>query len=534
MFDVVIVGSGLSGVAAALGFTKKGIKPCIIDVGSKPGAMPPVTENFYDYRKTTDSSSLILGEHFEGLHNLLHKDHHLPVKLTSPRMQFVVQGSQDFSPTVEENFRLVQSFASGGLANAWGAGVYRYNNRDLNGFPLNESELSPYYEELKQEMGMSGSNDDLVKYFGLEERLQQPLELSANAARLFAKYSRHKKKLNREGVFLGRPRLAVLSEDFGERKACDYSNLEFWQPDLSYIYTPTLTLKKLIKEGKVIYKSGYLAKSWTRETREDNVLTVHAKDIRDHNIVQFRCRKLVLAAGAVNSARLALASRRDFQSKLSLLDNPALQFPFILPHRIGSRLETHSFGLTQLNIVFVFEEGQRSLQGSLLEITSPARAEFFQNFPFSARDNLIFIRNMLPAMMVLQLFFPSAPENGAELQLNPDGKLELFGKDFPFQAQQIKGVLKTFRKLGAYSFPSLVIKVPNGFGIHYAGTLPMVSKPNRAYTCSPKGELFGEPGVFVADASVLPVLPAKNCSFFVMANAMRTADHMSSDLSGGL
>ena len=111
-----------------------------------------------------------------------------------------------------------------------------------------------------------------------------------------------------------------------------------------------------------------------------------------------------------------------------------------------------------------------------------------------------------------------------------DKELELFGKDFCFQNKWIKSVLKTFRKLGAYSLPSLVVKVPNGFGIHYAGTLPMVSNPKQAYTCSPNGELFGEPGVYVADASVLPVLPAKNCSFFVMANAMRTADYMSSEL----
>ncbi len=529
MYDVAIVGSGLSGVAAALGFIKKGIKPCIIDVGSKPGMEPPITENFYEYRRTTDSFSLMLGEHFEGLNNIIHKDNHLPAKLTSPRMQYVVRGSRKFSPTREENYRLVQSFASGGLANAWGAGVYRYTERDLNGFPVKASELSPYYEELKQEMGMSGSNDDLVTYFGREELLQQPLEMSVNSARLYAKYSRHKKKLNKEGVFIGRPRLAVLSEDLGERKACDYSNLEFWQPDLSYIYMPTLTLKKLIKEGKIVYKRGYLAKYWTRE---DRILIVHSEDIRDKEIVQFRCRKLVLAAGAVNSAKIALASRSDFQSKITLLDNPALQFPFIFPNRIGSRLETRAFGLTQLNIVFDFEGEQRPLQGSILEITSPARAEFFQNFPFSARDNLIFMRNLLPAMIVLQLFFPSAPENGAELKLNTNRELEISGKDFSFQSKGIKNVLKTFRKLGAYSLPSLVVKVPNGFGIHYAGTLPMVSNPNRAYTCSPNGELFGEPGVFVVDASVLPVLPAKNCSYFVMANAMRIADVLSSILSG--
>ena len=68
MFDVVIIGSGLSGVAAALGFTKKGIKPCLIDVGSSPGKEPPITENFYELRKKTDSFSLMLGENLEGMH----------------------------------------------------------------------------------------------------------------------------------------------------------------------------------------------------------------------------------------------------------------------------------------------------------------------------------------------------------------------------------------------------------------------------------------------------------------------------------
>lgn len=529
MHDVVIIGSGLSGVAAALGFIKKGIKPCILDVGLEPGMEPPITENFYEYRRTKDSYSLMLGEHLEGLNNIIHKDNQLPAKLTSPRMQFVVRGSREYSPTREENYRLVQSFASGGLANAWGAGVYRYTERDLKGFPVSESELSPYYKELKQEMGMSGSNDDLVPYFDREEHLQPPLELSVNAKRLYVKYSRNKKEFNREGVFLGRPRLAVLSEDLGERKACDYLNLEFWQPDLSYIYNPTFTLNKLIKKGKIVYKKGYLAKYWTRE---DKVLFVHAEDIRDKKIVKFRCRKLVLAAGAVNSAKLALASRRDFYSRLKLLDNPALQFPFIIPRHIGFRLETRAFGLTQLNIVFDEDEEQRPLQGSVLEITSPARAEFFQNFPFSARDNLMLMRNLLPAMIVLQLFFPSVPENAAEFKLNTDKELELFGKDFAFQSKRIKNILNMFRKMGAYSLPSLVVKVPNGFGIHYAGTLPMVSNPNRAYTCSPNGELFGEPGVFVVDASVIPILPAKNCSYFVMANAMRTADVLSSILSG--
>jgi choline dehydrogenase-like flavoprotein len=52
----------------------------------------------------------------------------------------------------------------------------------------------------------------------------------------------------------------------------------------------------------------------------------------------------------------------------------------------------------------------------------------------------------------------------------------------------------------------------------------MGNEPNVPYTCSPQGELNGAPGIYVADGAVFPRLPAKNFSFAVMANAMRTAE----------
>ena len=234
----------------------------------------------------------------------------------------------------------------------------------------------------------------------------------------------------------------------------------------------------------------------------------------------------------MGSARLALQSQKDMRTRLKLLDNPGQLFPFVLPSRIGQKLETEAFGLTQLN--FIYDSGplHGPLQGSILEVTSPARAEFFGYFPWAAFDNLRLIRFVLPAMVVMQLFFPADAPQAASLRLREDGVLEIRAPAESFRPEVRGKVLRIFRKLGAYSLNSLVVDVPRGHSIHYAGTLPMTEVSKEAYTCSKNGELFGEPGVFVADGSVFPVLPAKNVSFAVMANAMRTADYISLGLRG--
>ncbi|HZX09934.1 MAG TPA: hypothetical protein VFG01_03215, partial [Acidobacteriota bacterium] len=236
MFDVIIVGSGASGTAAALRFADRGIKPCLLDIGMEPPQRKNELMNLYAYRSKKDCFTLMIGDDFEGLNNLNPQNKLLPCKLTTPQMRYVVERSEEYSPVEEKNFNLIQSFAQGGLASAWGAGVYRYTDRELEKFPIKEPDLNPYYQRLNQEMGISGENDDLTPYFGHDNDLQPPLKLSLNASLIMKKYQKRRLSLNQKGIFLGRPRLAVLSQEKNGRSSCRYLNLEFWQPELSSIY----------------------------------------------------------------------------------------------------------------------------------------------------------------------------------------------------------------------------------------------------------------------------------------------------------
>src|SRR5205807_271141 len=127
--------------------------------------------------------------------------------------------------------------------------IYRFDDRDLRGFPLRSVDLDAFYDELTEHIGISGNEDDLAAFHGSARNLQPPLELSAVGRDILERYTRRSGDFKREGIFLGYPRLAVLSRDHAGRSACDYNNLEFFRPHLPAIFTPAFTLEQLLRQG---------------------------------------------------------------------------------------------------------------------------------------------------------------------------------------------------------------------------------------------------------------------------------------------
>ena len=102
----------------------------------------------------------------------------ISLKLKAPFMAYVVEDWKELSQITAQGFEPVMSFAQGGFANAWGAGVYRFTAKDLQEFPIRCAELDPYYAELTRHIGISGTSDDLDAYFGSAEGLLEPLHIS--------------------------------------------------------------------------------------------------------------------------------------------------------------------------------------------------------------------------------------------------------------------------------------------------------------------------------------------------------------------
>ena len=196
----------------------------------------------------------------------------------------------------------------------------RFTDQDLRGFPISAADLQPCYEEVTRKIGISGANDDLTPFFGEDKDLLPPLRLSELFEDLYAGYLRSKSAFEQQRVAIGRPRLAV--------KDYRYDNLEFFQTRNPAIYTPAYTIDELRASGAITYLDGRLV---MRYAEQSDCVMVHARKLDDGSEETYCGRKLCLGAGAINTARIVLASAGDFQSRLPLLDNPMACIPFFSP-----------------------------------------------------------------------------------------------------------------------------------------------------------------------------------------------------------
>ncbi len=164
--QVIIVGGGASAAAAALQLAGMGIRPLMLDVGVQPGEQDRgSTATCTSGAQRHDSFDLHIGSDFSGVSDVVTGETGI-AKLNAPNSRYVTERAAELSPLDAEHFQAMQSFALGGLGNAWGAGLYRFVDADLAGFPIRAADLDPYADVLTREIGISGAGDDLAPYFG--------------------------------------------------------------------------------------------------------------------------------------------------------------------------------------------------------------------------------------------------------------------------------------------------------------------------------------------------------------------------------
>ncbi len=523
LFDAIVVGSGPAGTFAA--YALRGKNVLMLDVGINAPGSTGLNDNIFRLRqKTADLFHPLIGEDFESLHNL-HSKKKVSLKLKAPYTSFVIKDWEELSPVISETFEGMFSFAKGGLANSWGAGVYRFNDNDLKEFPIKASALEPWYERIAGHIGISGRNDDLEPYFGHDTGLQEPLRISRFAADFLDKYQRERSYFNGRGIFVGLPRLAVLTRDHGTRGAYKYENLEFFNTSIPAVYTPAYTLDEMIKEQSVQYMNDCLV---TEYRERDNIVEVVARQLKSNTTETFRCRKLILAAGAFNTAKIVLRSNADYESRLPFFDNPMAVMPLFRIRGIGAELDCEGSSLAQLNIVYYDPLREDRIQASLYGTGGPLRSDIVFDLPLPVSAGARMLKYTSQSSGAVMLFYPGKASNGTYVKLLPDNALEVRCEEGSFgRVERI--LMKSFRKIGYYSAPFLWQYPKMGSGLHYAGMLPMKDEPDRYQTDS-MGRLSGARNIFIADGACFSALPAKNLTFTIMANSMRIADFVRKEL----
>lgn len=522
-FDVIIVGSGPAGVSAAFPLLEAGLRVLMLDGGRQPHVPPP--DRPIDDWRSQDASQwkTLIGANW---HSLRHA-HAASPKLRAPTHAHVFEGFASTNQITSTHFLAVGSLACGGLSNAWGCGVAALDDKELSSFPCPPQELTQSYASVSKRMGISGRHEDaLASYFGVDAWASPPVPLDDLQARIERRLKRSGPTLEQLDVHVGRSRVAVLTQDQGDRQACDLSGNCLWGCHRRAMYSATEDLLTLQRHANFEHRPGTLVQAVGSDASGPYVVLKEGP-----RPGQLRARRVLVAAGTLATTRLVMAAL-DLREITQMQFCPTAAFLLCLPEALG-RANARAFGLGQLSHMVQIAPDVRGF-GSLFSTSGLPVSEFVRHLPFNARHGIDLLSALLSACVVGNLFLPGHVTS-TRLTLDADQTLHVTGQHQPMVETWMHTaharLRKAYRHAGALMLPgSFSIGMP-GSDIHHACSLPMRAAPKLG-ECFPSGMVQGLADLHVIDGACLPVLPEKSHTLTIMANADRIARELARTLKG--
>jgi choline dehydrogenase-like flavoprotein len=522
--DVLVVGSGPAGVSAAFPLVESGLSVVLVDGGEQPDLPLPRDEYLALRRHDASQADWMLGR---GGHAMRTRPDESP-KFRVPTLDFAFRGFVEANRIDAESFKVIGSLAVGGLSNAWGCGVARFETSDWAGIDVDVREWARSFASVARRIGVSGrAQDDLSSFFELDADAQAPLPLDALHQALVRGYDRRRTALNRDGFRLGRARVAVLTEQaLDGRQTCDRRGLCLWGCPRESMYSSRQELPALGRHPNFVHRPGHVVQRLVSEPGRGWRAEIAR---RDGTMTSIACTRVVLAAGTLASTAIAMRSLPGF-TVARLMHLPTAAFALWLPRMLGRSVEP-GIGFAQLAYT-LDGETQSDVCGYTFSTHAIPVAEFIRHTALSRAGAASVFRELLPSIVVANCFMPARLSN-TRVRLLDNGVLRVEGKEAdelaPFADRVRARLTRAFRRAGALMLPGSFSRGAIGSDVHYAATMPMRNRPSLG-EAGVDGEIAGLPAVHVVDGSALPVLPAKSHTLAIMANAHRIGSHLAARL----
>ena len=534
-FDLLIVGSGPSGSHAAMEAVAAGRKVALVEVGyseDQPQKFDP-SKTFSEIRRSDPNQhAYFLGDNpVAVLRNQGRAGPHL-----TPGRQYMIRNMDQLFPLESDSFLPLQSSGLGGLGVSWGANCFALEPFELERIGICPTSLAAHYACAAREAGISGRTDDALSPLiaNLDRSvIQPPLPLDSNAETILRRYQAKEARYQASGIFLGQSLLAMLSQNVDGRKANPQTDMDFWADAGRSVYRPRYTIEKLKSRTNFTHLTGRLAQRFL--PGKDGVM-LECRNLDSGASEAISARKLLLAAGAINSGRLALASSRDYRSRLPILCNPNHWVAAVNLSMLGKPARDRRHSLSQLTVLMRAEcDGPDYVLAQIYSYRSLLLFRLLKDIPLPPKQGLLFLRLLATAFTCVNIHFPDRPGADRWLQLEARESGDVLRASTGYSAAETAWVQRHERRMlrflaGLRCIPMGVNKPLHGASIHYAGTLPYAAE-DRPYTTTADGKLRHAPNVYVADGSSWRFMPAKGLTLTLMANARRVAAQALQDLA---
>ncbi len=322
MKKIAIIGSGLASISAAKVLVSRGVRPTIIDVGDTLNEeISEVVDNMARVNKTSwklEDIKLIASN------PTLDNTNKIPKKLSFGSDFFY--GKKDQYQSIESDKEIPPiSYAKGGFSVGWGASVLPPDDIDIESWPITNKDLEPYFKLVLSDLPYSAEDDDLSCEFPLYKEKVSALRLTSGNQKILNLLKNNKSIKYNKNILVGKSRLLTQVTSTSKTKSCQYCGLCTSGCVYGCIYKSSQDLDKMIKSNLVDYIPNTLVQSVSENAFGTVQLTTQV--LENGLKEKFQFDKVLIGAGAVNSTRIILQSKKLYNQEVKLLSTVGFVAP---------------------------------------------------------------------------------------------------------------------------------------------------------------------------------------------------------------
>jgi choline dehydrogenase-like flavoprotein len=307
VYDAIVVGSGATGGWAAKALTERGLQVLVLEAGPK---LDPAK----DYREHTQPYEL----KYRGLGSGAQFAPRQPIQSKCyaaneyGHHMFVDDIDNPYTTPEDKPFWWIRGRQVGGRSLTWGRQSYRMSDYDFKAkthdgygedWPFSYADLAPYYEQVENFVGISGSYENLPQL--PDSNFLPPMAMTC-AERLLKKGI--ESKWDDRKLIIGRA--AILTKPLNGRAACHWcGHCDRGCETNSYYSSPGSTLPAAAKTGRMTLRPNSVVREILIDTNTGKAKGVRVIDQKTKQDYEYLGKTVMLCASTLESTRILMLSK---------------------------------------------------------------------------------------------------------------------------------------------------------------------------------------------------------------------------------